>query len=237
MSTAKANALLVDLGTVDDRIRAGVTPQRAKAMENHWTRWYAFCLELGVNPFMRRWEDPVPLLQVFGERYRDGRLAPRQNAVRARTVEDALRAIGQTFARLGSPDVRKDAFGDIDFRIGRQLRAYKKEESPPKRVKPIPIIIILFILAQAYGQVRDEGSITIADMITIAFFYLLRPGEYTGTTSDDAAFRVEDIALYIQDRRLDSMTATPAEMSAADSVAYTFTTQKNGRRGEKLVHG
>jgi hypothetical protein len=75
---------------------------------------------------MRRWDDPVPLLQVFGERYRNGQLAPRQNAVRARTVEDALCAIGQTFALLGSPDIRKDAFGDIDFRIGRQIRAYKK---------------------------------------------------------------------------------------------------------------
>jgi hypothetical protein len=138
MSTVKANALLTDIGTVDDRIRAGVTAQRAKEMENHWTRWYAFCLEIGVDPFMRRWEDPVPLLQVFGERYRDGRIAPRQNAVRARTVEDALRAIGQTFARLGSLDIRKYAFGDIDFHIGRQIRAYKKEDLPPKRSSSWP---------------------------------------------------------------------------------------------------
>jgi hypothetical protein len=152
-------------------------------------------------------------------------------------VEDTLRAIGQTFARLGSPDIRKDAFGDIDFRVGRQTRAYKKEDSPPKRVKPIPILILTLILAQAYGRTRDDGSIAIADMITIAFFYLLRPGEYTGTTSDDAAFRVEDIVLYIQDRRLNSMTDTPSKLAAVDSVAYIFTTQKNGRRGEKLVHG
>jgi hypothetical protein len=152
-------------------------------------------------------------------------------------VEDALHAIGQTFARLGSPDIRKDAFGDIDFRIGRQIRAYKKEDSPPKRVKPIPILIVIFVLAQAYGLTRDEGSKAIGDMITIAFFYLLRPGEYTGTTSDYVDFRVEEIALYIQDRRLDSMTATPSELAAADSVAYTCTTQKNGRRGEKMVHG
>jgi hypothetical protein len=33
------------------------------------------------------------------------------------------------------------------------------------------------------------------------------------------------------------MTATPSDLAAADSMAYTFTTQKNGRRGEKLVHG
>jgi hypothetical protein len=33
------------------------------------------------------------------------------------------------------------------------------------------------------------------------------------------------------------MTATSAEIAAADAVAYTFTTQKNGRHNEKLVHG
>jgi hypothetical protein len=165
MSTARANALLTDLGTVDDRIRSGVTPQRAKAMENHWNRWYAFCLELGVDPFMRRWEDPVSLLQVFGERYCDGRLAPRQNAVRARTVEDAMRAMGQMFARLGSPDIRKDVYGDIDFRIGRQIRAYKKEDSPPKRVKPILIIIIIFILAK--HMARNETMVQLQSLISL----------------------------------------------------------------------
>jgi hypothetical protein len=81
------------------------------------------------------------------------------------------------------------------------------------------MIIIIFILAQAFGQERDEGSVAIVDMITIALFYLLRPGVYTGTTPDDAAFCIEDVALYIQDRHLDSMKATAAEIAAADAVA------------------
>jgi hypothetical protein len=91
-------------------------------------------------------------------------------------VKDALRAIGQAFARVGSPDVRKNIYGDIDFRIQRQIRAYKREDSTPKRVKPIPIVIIIYILAHAYGITRHEDTQAIADMITIAFFFLLRPG-------------------------------------------------------------
>jgi hypothetical protein len=51
------------------------------------------------------------MLQVFGEGYRDGRLAPRHNPVKARTVEDGLRAVGQAHARLGGPDPRKDSHG------------------------------------------------------------------------------------------------------------------------------
>jgi hypothetical protein len=176
-------------------------------------------------------------LQVFGQRYRDGRIALRHNAVRAGTVEDALRAIGQAFVRVGSPDARKNIYGDIDFRIQRQIRAYKREDSPPKRVKPIPIVIIIYILVQEYGITRHEDTQVIADMINIAFFFLLRPGEYTGTTNDDTLFRLQDVYLYIGSRGLDTMLCSEAEVHGATSVSYTFTTQKNGIRNEKIVHG
>jgi hypothetical protein len=39
MPTAQANAVRIDLGIVDERIKSGVTAQRANAMDNHWTRW------------------------------------------------------------------------------------------------------------------------------------------------------------------------------------------------------
>jgi hypothetical protein len=61
-------------------------------------------------------------------------------------------------------------------------------------------MIILYILAQAFGVNRNEEDLAIADMITISFFFLLRPGEYMGTIVDDTAFLLEDVALYIRDR-------------------------------------
>jgi hypothetical protein len=236
LPTTQANVLRADLGTVDDKIKAGVTLQRSKAQDKHWERWDEFCLENGIDPFLRSWDDPVPILQVFGQRYRDGCISHRHNAMRARTVEDALRAIGQELAWVGSPDVRKNIHGDTDFRIQRQIRAYKREDSPPKRVKPIPIVIIIYILEQAYGIMRNEDTQAIADMITIIFFFLLRPGEYTGTTNDDTPFRLQDVKLYIGHRRLDTMLCSEAEVHGATSVSYTFTTQKNGMRNEKIVH-
>jgi hypothetical protein len=157
--------------------------------------------------------------------------------VRARTAEDALRAISKAFARVGSPDVRKNIYGDIDFRIQRQIRAYKREDSPPKREKPMPIFIILYILAQAYCIVCHDDTHAIVDMVTIAFFFLVRPGEYTGTTSDDTPFRLQDVHLYIGIRRLNTMLCTDAEINGATSVSYTFTTQKNGIRNEKIIYG
>jgi hypothetical protein len=159
--------LRVDLGVVDERIKSGVTAQRAKAMDNHWTRWDAFCVAHNIDPFLKTWADPVPILQVFGERYRDGRLVPLKNPIKARTVED------QAHAQLGGPDPRRDTFGGIDFRIQRQIKSYHKVDEPPRRVKPIPITITIYIMSSVFGRERNEEDLAIADMITIAFFFLL----------------------------------------------------------------
>jgi hypothetical protein len=93
-----AHALHFDLGTVKKWIQAGATAQRAKAKENHLTCWYAFCLEHNVDPYLRAWDDPVRVLQVFVEQYREGCLAPSKKAVQARTVEDVIRAVGGAYS-------------------------------------------------------------------------------------------------------------------------------------------
>jgi hypothetical protein len=70
-------------------------------------------------------------------------------------------------------------------------------------IKPIPILIVIYILAQSYGDQRNIIELALVDIITIVFFFLLRPGEYTGTTTDDTPFRLQDMGLYSGPRRLD----------------------------------
>jgi hypothetical protein len=91
----------------------------------------------------------------------------------------------------------------------------------------VPIIIIIFIVAQAFGNTQDATEMDIANMIVVAFFFLLRPGDYTGTLADDAAFKIEDVSLYVQICKLDFITAPDAEIKASNSACYTFTAQKN----------
>ena len=83
--------------------------------------------------------DTVPLLQLFAHRYRVGTLAPSGQPVRARTVEDAVRAVGQAYARMGTPDPRLNAQGNMDFRLTTLWRAWGQADEPPTRVKPIPL--------------------------------------------------------------------------------------------------
>lgn len=91
-------------------------------------------------------------------------------------------------------------------------------------------------LAAAFGAEGTSGTQCIADMACIAFFFLLRPGEYTGTTGDNAPFRLRDVQLFIGLRRLSLMTAPLADLQAATHTSLTFTDQKNGVRGEVVNH-
>ena len=46
------------------------------------------------------------MLQIFAQRLRNGTLAPGRRDVHSRTLEDAVRAVGQTYASMGGPDPR-----------------------------------------------------------------------------------------------------------------------------------
>jgi hypothetical protein len=141
-------------------------------------------------------------------------------------VEDSLRAIGQTFAALGAPDPRLDQHGHIDFRIQRQLRAYSRANPPPNRVKPIPDQILRHVAALAADPSATPDIKAIADMISLAFFFLLRPGEYTGTASDTTPFTLQDVQCWIGQQRYLATDIPLADLSCITFVALTFTTQK-----------
>ena len=138
---------------------------------------------------------------------------------------------------MGTADPRLPPIdGKIDFRLRRQKRSWKKGDAPPRRVKPCPITIVMWLLRRAYeSTIPIVADMTMADMICVAFFFLLRPGEYTGTTSDDAAFTLNDVYLYLGKRKLSLATASDTELRAATSCALHFTTQKNLRKGDVIA--
>ena len=74
-------------------------------------------------------------------------------------------------------------------------------------------------------------------MIIIAFFYLLRPGEYTSSPSDTQPFDYKSVQLFCGGRRFDLTTASHAEILTATFASLTFELQKNGVRGEVIGQG
>ncbi len=81
-----------------------------------------------------------------------------------------------------------------------------------------------------------ESTKAVSDMIVLAFFFLLRLGEYvdidTNSESTPFTLTLADISLYIGDTYLSPATATDHQFLSATRVTLTFTTQKNGVRGK-----
>ena len=113
-------------------------------------------------------DDPISIIQVFAERWRTGKIAPRGEPVRSRTVENALRAIGQTMASVGAQDLRYNASGKIEYRLQQQLKGYKRSDPPPSRVKPIPFTLVNHVNLVA-NLSTDPLSLATADLATLAF--------------------------------------------------------------------
>jgi hypothetical protein len=83
---------------------------------------------------------------------------------------------------------------------------------PPFRVKPAPIITIIYILHQEYSSTSSEDRKSIVNMATITFYCLLRPGEYTSTTSNDTPFRLRDVELHVEYHLIDTMMASSEDL-------------------------
>lgn len=83
------DAFRADFDIVQETMRAGVTVNGANAQDDCWQRWVEFCAIHNIDPCLTQCTDPIPFLQVFGQRCRDGHIAPSQRQVKSRTVEDA----------------------------------------------------------------------------------------------------------------------------------------------------
>lgn len=213
---------------------AGVSPGYAKMQNSQWAVWERFCAGIGLDPKLQGVKDPVPFLQIFAHRVRRGDIAIRGKAVRKGTVDSYVRTVGQGIASLGAHDPRHDPYGKTDFRLSRQLRSYDRADPPPERVKPIPVSVLHHLYDRcSRGDARQQ---CVADLIWIAFYFLMRPGEYccAGSNNTSEAFRLRDVTFRYRNRTLDAHRDSLTSLHRAEHVALTFTTQKNGVKGEAI---
>ena len=113
----KAHAFRADLRAASETSRNATSAKRAISHDNTWDIWLDYCNEHNTDSLLAAVPDPIPFFIVFAQRYRDGRLAKDGEPVRSRTVEEALRAVGQTMASMGAKDQRLDKHGDQEYRI------------------------------------------------------------------------------------------------------------------------
>ena len=228
----------IDWRTIQETCDTRVSAQRHASAASSWRLWSTFCTSLGVDAYRTPGTDSIPLLQLFAQRYRTGTVAPGRQPVRSRTVEEALRAVGQAHSRLGAPDPRLNTLGKVDFRLSSLLQAWTKDDAPPNRVKPLPLPVVAQVWNLAQGEATPLAEAA-ASCLIFGFFFLLRPGEYLGNPARRGAhmFRLQDVQFWIGSRALDHLACSEADLRAATFVTLTFTQQKNGVRNVRIGHG
>ena len=227
----------LDLRLAQDSAQRGVSLSGRTKRTGYWAQWVHYCTALGLEPTLRHHQDPIPYLQVFAVRVRDGQLSLSGQPVQADTVRSALRAVGQTLSLLGTQDIRIDKHGNIDLRLTHQTRAYAKNDPAPTRLPIIPTPILRDAVDHVYLHPgANNCAYAASELIAIAFYFLLRPGEHcdSGDAEGSHPFHLADVEFFLGQMPLDIATATNQDLLSATSVKLTFTTQKNANRGEKI---
>jgi len=234
------DAFHADLLLVEATCRDSVSEGRRAGQGTTWFAWEAFCSELQADPLLpEHGPDPLHLLQVFAQCYRDGRTLKNRSKkpVRASTVADALSDIGKTITELGLPDPRKTAGGSIKQPLKQLQVGMAKQDPPPRRIKPVTLTILRQAVEMA--QLKSEWDRELANILVIAFYFLCRPGEYAQlrVVTRSTPFRLCDVEFYCGLQLRPAHTAPLNDLMGNDFGQLTFNDQKNAVRGEKSGHG
>ena len=189
-------------------------------------------------------EERLGYLLVFGIRYR--KFGATNNPVRADTVDKALLAVGEGISDLDVPDPPKKSEHSDQLHplLADFLSAMRREDDPQTRAYPVNVTILRSLRDALDLQHPRDGVLNqhVIDLIIVAFFWLLRPAEYTYSQTPEArsqAFLFRHIHLTIDDT---IYCAPEAPLNDSNSIGrirnatLMFDDQKNATRGEQVGH-
>ena len=177
----------------------------------------------------------IEALASFAERTRRGEFS-KCAGVRVQTVQVALRSVGTTFELDGLPNpCYKIGFKEYHKRLQQMLEGYKREDPPPSHKLAVPVTVIHEILHATAENFTPRRGV-IANLCTIAFYFLLRSVEYSDTGKENTrthGFTLGDITFWHNDIRI-PITAHPSLLFTADAATLRIRNQKNGFAGETI---
>ncbi len=128
--------------------------------------------------------------------------------------------------------------------MARALEGWRRSDpaSTPQLAVPVAVPTIMFTKAK---QQNNPFHQAVGDLALIAFYYLLRVGEYTqgykSTSNNDNArkrtvnFRIKDVGFFKNNKQLPRNSPLHI-LQTADSCTLKISNQKNGRMGQTIHH-
>ena len=125
-------------------------------------------------------------------------------------------------------------------RIQEMIDGFNKEDPPTMKKLPVEVDVPEFLGEASRRDGASELDKAVADSVLIAFYYLLRVGEYTvkgqrNNTKQTQQFKLTDVTFFKRNsagqlRQL-GRNATDKQIMAADSATLKLDNQKNGWKG------
>lgn len=197
---------------------------------------------MGVDPYLQ--EAPftvrVRLLSGFAGRVRTGYYG-RGKQVQAGSVSSAITAIGQTIALATATNPTKIGGSDkLLPRLQQMLDGFRKADPPTTKQLPVEADVPEYLVKLGQDSEARELDRAIGDLTMIAFYYLLRIGEYTtkgsrNNSKQTEEFKLGDITFFKKDKqgnlRCLPRNAAPDLIMTADGATMKLDNQKNGWKG------
>lgn len=214
------------------------------ARATSWRNWSAWCTRFNFNNFLvgTPREQQAHVLMAFAARVRTGAFGNGKQ-VGCQSVATALRHISQAFVLASYGDPRREIYGpELGLAFTRLYHSYRQEDPAPKPQLALPISVLEDVMTNE-GASPSLKNQALADLVVLAFFFLLRVGEYTppgNRRTRTTQIRRKDMQFWSKrpDGNLDRISplANAAVLLAADAVTITIDNQKNGQRDAVLHH-
>jgi hypothetical protein len=148
--------------------------------------------------------------------------------------------VGQTMAFIGSTDPRLDhRQGNVDIRLSNQLGHFSKVDLPSARVQPVPTLVLRHNIQLVWSDPNaSEGLRAATNLMIIAYYFPMRPGEYSTSTSAESShpFHKNELELWIGQLKLNLSTCSHHELLMTTFCILMFSDQNNACRGKKVGH-
>ena len=152
-----------------------------KERKRYWRAWRQWCARFTVDPLLRYNEpaETVAALQAFAAFVRQGSVG-RGKQVGTQAVQVALRSVGAKFELDAKPNpCYKDGYTPKYWKaLEQQIEGYKRQDPAPQPKLAVPVAVPHWCVATGLASKSPKAQ-AVGDLTNVAFYYLLRVGEYT----------------------------------------------------------
>jgi hypothetical protein len=229
-------------GTAQKAINFGVVGSTTNKRIRFWKAWTHF-ISIYFPNYDKKLStmsqpEKIDVLVCFAQLVQSGGVSRGKQHVCAQTVQVSLWAITACFELDGEQSPVVKSQGKYHRKNGQLIEGYRRNDPPPKFKLAAPLTVPAFM--HTYSRSRTSKQKGVGDMALIAFYFLLRVGEYTSTAKTTKkltqAFRIQDVTLWDNNMILDHSLPLDALLICCTAATLRISNQKNGKQNQAIHH-